>query len=77
MTYTNIHARRPERTDLDMISSGQWTKVARKDYRHSSGIRIVYRHNTYVWEIIGGKFDGDSYTTLKVSRYNVEKALAS
>ena len=74
MTYTNIHARRATRTDLDMLASGQWNRIARKDYRHASGVRIVYRSNDYVWEIIGGARDGDCYTTLHITRYEVERA---
>ncbi len=77
MAYTNIHARRANRTDLDMLASGSWNRIARKDYRHSSGIRITYRDNDWVWEIIGGARDGDRYTTLHIARHEVERALAA
>lgn len=69
--------RMPARTDLDMINSGQWVKAARKDYRHASGARVVYRNNDYVWEIIGGAQDGMRYGPLWVARYEVERAAAS
>lgn len=65
--------RRPSRTDLDMIASGQWIRVARKDYRHVSGARVVYRCNDYVWEIIGGAQDGQCFGPLHVARHEVER----
>ena len=76
MTRTDL-ARRANRTDLDMLASGQWNRIARKDYRHETGIRIVYRNNDYLWEIIGGARDGERYTTLHITRDEVERALAS
>ena len=70
---TMYTTRRPSRTDLDMIASGQWTRVARKDYRHVSGVRVVYRCNDYVWEIIGGAQDGLRFGPLHVARHEVER----
>ena len=66
--------KRAGRTDVEMLASGQWTRDGRKQYRHASGVRIVYRHNDYLWEIIGGAKDGDCYEPLWVARYKVERA---
>lgn len=76
MTYT-MNTRHPARTDLDMLASGSWNRIARKDYRHATGTRITYRHNDYVWEIIGGAHDGLLLTSLWAARHEVEKALAA
>ena len=72
-----MSTRRPARTDLDMIASGSWNRIARKDYRHATGIRIVYRNNDYVWEIIGGARDGLRMESLWAARHEVETALAA
>ena len=58
---------------LPVTHRGQ-TRDGRKQYRHASGVRIVYRHNDYLWEIIGGAKDGDCYEPLWVARYEVERA---
>ena len=63
------------RTDIDMINSGQWAKVAKKHYRHASGVEIKYDCNAWVWEAIGGKEDGHCWTQLNHARWSVERAL--
>jgi len=56
-------------TGIDMVNSGAWVKVARKYYRHISGIEVAYDCNGYVWTVS----DGSRWSSLWVARHNVEK----
>ena len=67
---------RATRTDLAMLASGQWARVARKHYRHASGVEIVYRPNQYLWEVRGGARDGNRWETLEPARYYVERGFS-
>ena len=66
---------RQQRTDLDMLASGQWTRHAKRHYIHASGVQIIYRWNDYLWEVIGGAQDGNRWETLAPARHFVERSL--
>jgi hypothetical protein len=51
------------------ITSGTWNRIARKHYQHISGIQVIYRHNAWAWEVVGGKDDGHRYGTLSVAQH--------
>jgi hypothetical protein len=62
----------------DMESTTQeernmWSKIASKHYRHESGIEVIYRHNAWTWEVVGGRDDGHCYTTLRVAQYSATR----
>lgn len=65
-------ATRPNRTDLDMLASGQWVRVGKRHYRHASGIEIRYDLKAYLWRGRGGYHDGRAWETLGPARHNVE-----
>jgi hypothetical protein len=46
-----------------------WSKIANKTYQHTSGVQVIYRHNTWNWEIVGGREDGNTYKTLRVAQH--------
>jgi hypothetical protein len=54
---------------LKPITEGTWVKIARKHYRHVSGIEVRYDDNAWTWEVIGGKDDGHRYGTLSVAQW--------
>lgn len=54
-------------------TSGEWARVARKHYRHVSGIEIAYDHMAWNWQIIGGREDGNRYPTLSVAQYSATR----
>lgn len=56
-------------------TTGTWNRVARKTYRHESGIVVRYGDNHWAWVIVGGKHDGLAYTTLSAAQHTVEYAL--
>lgn len=47
-----------------------WDKIARKHYRHESGVEVRYNCNAWAWEIIGGSEDGYKYGTLSIAQYS-------
>lgn len=49
--------------------NGLWQSVGRKRYQHVSGVEIVYRHNFWLWEIVGGKYDGHRYERLWAAQH--------
>ena len=51
------------------INNGEWNRIASKTHRHASGIVIRYNHNRWLWEVVGGKDDGHSYTTLAAAQH--------
>lgn len=65
--------RQTVRTDIAMINSGQWARIGRKQYQNAQGVVIRYINNDWVWEIVGGASDGMRFTTLDVTRYEVER----
>lgn len=56
-------------TRMKPITEGTWNRIARKQYRHISGIEVLYRHNSWVWEVVGGKNDGLCWTTLSHAQH--------
>lgn len=70
----NPYSKRGVRVDREMIDSGSWNKVAKKTYKHISGVVIRYDYNAWLWEIVGGKFDGERYERLWPARDRVEQA---
>jgi hypothetical protein len=54
---------------LKPTTEGTWNRVARRHYRHESGIEVVYRSNAWAWEVVGGKDDGHRYSTLSVAQH--------
>ena len=65
--------RQTTRTDIDMINSGQWNRIGRKQYQNAQGVTIRYINNDWVWEIVGGANNGLRFTTLDIARYEVER----
>lgn len=63
------NARYGRRADLELVATGEWTKTARKTYRHQSGIVVRYLDNDWSWEILGGAQDGNCYGTLTVAAH--------
>ena len=61
--------RRTERTDLTIISDGDFAKIGRHHFIHESGAEIKYLCNHYCWQILGGK----AYQTLREAVYQVRK----
>lgn len=51
-------------------TEGTWVKIARKHYRHITGIEVRYNCNRWLWEIIGGPEDGSAYGTLWVAQHS-------
>ena len=45
-----------------------WETIARKHYRHVTGIEVRYNCNLWQWEIIGGAEDGLFYSRLWVAQ---------
>lgn len=72
-TMLTGYPRRQGRTDEGMLASGAWAKVGRKEYRHESGARVIYRPNAHLWEIVGGAADGLRYERLWPARDTVER----
>lgn len=66
-----------KRTDTEMIESGQWVRVARRRYRHVTGVEVVYGNNEWLWFIRGGPHDGEGYGTLGVARHAAERDAAN
>lgn len=56
-------------------TEGTWNRIARKHYRHMSGIEVRYDHNAWNWEIIGGPEDGYRYSTLTVAQLSATQHL--
>jgi hypothetical protein len=56
------------------INDGEWARVGRKHYRHASGIEIVYRHNEWLWEIVGGRYDGHRFDRLWAAQHHATLA---
>lgn len=54
---------------MQPITEGTWNRVAKKHYRHESGVEVIYRHNDWVWEIIGGRNDGLRYERLWAAQH--------
>lgn len=54
-------------------ASGTWNRIARKHYRHISGVEVIYRPNTWNWEVIGGQYDGLRWSTLSAAQHFAEK----
>lgn len=46
----------------------EWSKVADKHYRHAGGVEVIYRHNAWMWEVVGGKNDGYRFKLLWVAQ---------
>jgi hypothetical protein len=55
------------------ITSGTWNRIAKKHYRHIDGTEVIYRHNSWVWEVIGGPNDGLCWTTLSAAQHFATK----
>ncbi len=51
-------------------TDGLWQRVGRKHYQHVTGIEIVYRPNLWLWEIIGGKYDGHRFERLWAAQHH-------
>jgi hypothetical protein len=60
-------------TGHEMVNSGAWVKVARKHYRHVSGVEVAYDCNRYIWKVS----DGTAWSSLWVARHNAEKHFAA
>ena len=54
---------------MQPTTEGEWARVARKHYRHMSGVEIVYRPNLWLWEIVGGRNDGLKYERLWAAQH--------
>lgn len=55
------------------ITEGTWNKIASKHYRHESGVEVAYRPNSWVWEIVGGKYDGLRYDRLWAAQHQAPR----
>ena len=44
-------------TRMKPITQGTWNRIARKHYRHESGVEVIYRPNSWNWEVVGGAND--------------------
>lgn len=56
-------------TRMQPTTFGTWNKIAKKHYRHESGVEVIYRHNGWLWEIVGGKNDGLRYERLWAAQH--------
>jgi hypothetical protein len=54
---------------LKPTTQGVWERVARKHYQHITGLEVIYRPNTWDWEVIGGPSDGFRFATLSVAQH--------
>lgn len=50
-----------------------WAKVARKHYRHISGIEVRYDCNRWGWEVVG---QNELYTVLWAAKHRAEHLAA-
>lgn len=64
--------RMPNDTQKQMLASGSWIKVARKHYRHVSGVEVKYDCNQRGWEV--STKPGYYYSVLWAARYEAERA---
>jgi hypothetical protein len=55
------------------ITEGTWNRIARKHYRHINGAEVIYRPNSWNWEVIGGPNDGLRWTTLSAAQHFAAK----
>jgi hypothetical protein len=51
MTIKTFTRNRNTRTDLEIVNSGEFVKVARKHFRHVSGLEITFDCNRCGWRI--------------------------
>jgi len=58
------------RTDLALVNSGQWTRVARRRYWHISGAEVYYDNNRWGW--VASNRPGLLWSSLAVAAYEVE-----
>lgn len=60
-------------THLDLRRSGQWAVVARRHYRHLSGIEVAYDCNRWSWVVSGPGMDPERYERLWVAQHRAER----
>jgi len=65
--------RRQGNTGKAMVGSGAWVRVAKKHYRHVSGVEIVYRCNHWVWAVVEDGKPETRWSMLWVARYEAER----
>ena len=56
-------------TGREMAQAITWTKVARKHYRHISGVEVRYDCNRWGWEVVG---EGLYFTVLYAAKHWAE-----
>lgn len=54
-------------------TTGEWSKIAKKHYRHVSGVEVRYNCNRWAWEVIGGPDNGRAYAALWVAQHSATK----
>lgn len=54
---------------MQPITEGEWVRIARKHYRHESGVEIRYDWNRCLWQIIGGRYDSLYYERLWAAQH--------
>ncbi len=57
-------------------TEGVWERVGRKHYQHVAGPEVLYRHNDWLWEIVGTASDGERFSTLSAAQARVNYLLA-
>lgn len=67
-----MYRRRNTRTDLELVKSGQWAKVAKKHFRHVSGVEVTYDCNAWGW--IVSTSPRQVWSTLEVAAHVAEQA---
>lgn len=55
---------------MQPTTQGTWERIGRKHYQHVTGIEVVYRHNEWCWEIVGGKYDGHRFDRLWAAQHH-------
>lgn len=54
---------------LKPVTQGVWERIGHKHYQHVAGFEVVYRCNSWNWEVVGGSQDGHRYQTLSVAQH--------
>lgn len=58
-------------TGREMVESGAWVKIGRKQYEHINGAVVRYDCNHYGWQVNN---EPERWSALWVARHQVEKA---